>query len=240
MKIKFGKYLLCFAGINLAAFLIFYISSYIIMNESIEYVRYFISEAIDFALPVVTAALMAMALAEFGFRSLFIGLAAALARLVYLYPAMYLEFVGPQNLPTDSALLVALPVSLGLAVIDLLFELFLLFVIYIVCDVAAGRRGMSYVNAVADAHYAYDVAEPFTLGVFAAGSVRFLISLVLEIIDTVEFFADYADTYTAGEVIYIAISFIMILAELLLAQAIIFKIKTIKESGRNGKTNSVV
>jgi hypothetical protein len=73
-----------------------------------------------------------------------------------------------------------------------------------------------------------------------AGLVRFVISLGLEIIDTVTSFADYADTYTAGEVIYIAISFIVILAELMLTQFIIFKIKKVKESGKNGKENSVV
>lgn len=230
MAKRFGKYLLRFSGVNLAAFLIYYISSYIIMNETVEYVRYFVSEAIDFALPVVTAALLAMAFAECGFRFIWLGVATAVARLTFLYPWLYLEFVGPQNLSTDDALLIALPVSIGLAIVELLVVMLLVFLIYMISDRLAMRRNRSFPEAVADSHSAFDLSSEFTVGVFTAGVSIFLVKLVLEIIDTVVFLTSYADTFRIGEIIYIGISFIMILAELIAAQIAVFKIKEIKEN----------
>ena len=227
---RFGKYLLRFAGVNLAAFLIYYISTYVIINEAVEYMRYFISEAIDFALPVVTAALLAMAFAECGFRFVPLALATALARLVYLYPTMYLEFVGPQNLLTSEALLIAIPASLGLALIELLVVVLLVFIIYMVTDRLAMRHGRSFSDAAMDSRSAFDFSSEFTVGVFVAGALIFAVKLTLEIIETVEFLTDYAESYMIGEIVYIVICFIMILAQFIATQAVVFKIKEIKEN----------
>lgn len=238
MAKRFGKYLLRFAGINLAAFLIYYISSYVIGNEAIEYVRYFISEAIDFALPVLTAALLAMAFAECGFRFIWLGVATAIGRLAYLYPWLYLEFVGPQNLSSSEALLFSIPISLGLALIELIVVILLVFIIYMITDRLAIKRGRSYIEAISDARAPFDFSSELAVGVFAAGGVIFITKLVLEIIDTVEFLKTYADSYQIGEIVFIAISFIMILAQLLLTQAAVFKMKEIKENPSKEKKNA--
>ena len=64
MRKLFGKYFLRFAGANLASFVLFYISAYILMNDSFEYARYFIGEAFDFALPVVSAMVVSSAISD--------------------------------------------------------------------------------------------------------------------------------------------------------------------------------
>ena len=230
MAKRFGKYLLRFSGVNLAAFLIYYISSYVIANEAIEYVRYFISETIDFALPVVTAALLTMAFAECGFRFIWLGVATAIGRLAYLYPWLYLEFVGPQNLTSSEALLISIPMSLGIALAELLVVTLLVFVIYMVTDRLAMRRRRGLTDAIAESHSAFDFSSEFTTGVFSAGALVFVIKLALEIIDTVEFLTSYAESYMVGEIIYISISFIMILVQLLATQAAVFKIKENKDN----------
>ena len=230
MAKRFFKYLLRFSGINLAAFLIYYISSYIIMNETVEYVRYFVSEAIDFAFPVVTAALLAMAFAERGFRFIWLAIATAIARLVFLYPWLYLEFVVNQSLLTDEALLVSLPISLALAFVELLVVIFLVFIIYMVSDRLAMRRGRDFSDAIATARAPFDFSSEFTVGIFVSGMIIFAVKLALEIIDTVDFLTTYAENYQIGEIIYISISFIMILVQLLITQAAVLKIKQIKEN----------
>ena len=229
MAKRFFKYLIRFSGINLAAFLIYYISSYIIMNEAVEYVRYFISEAIDFAFPVVTAALLTMAFAECGFRFIWLAIATAIARLLFLYPWLYLEFVGAQNLLTEDALLVSLPISLALAFVELIVVIFLVFIIYMVSDRLAMRNKREFFSAISSARSPFDFSSEFTVGVFVAGLIIFAVKLTLEIIDTVTFLTTYTENYQIGEIIYISISFIMILAQLLITQAAVLKIKQMKD-----------
>lgn len=229
MAKRFGKYFVRFAGINLAAFLIYYISGYVLMNEAVEYVRYFLSEAIDFALPVVTAALLAIAFAECGFRFVWLSIATALARLLYLVPSAYLQFIESQTMASDEAILLALPISFAIAAIELLVVMLLVFIIYMVTDRLAKKRGISYADATGEGHSAFDFSSPLSVAVFSVSATVFVVKLVLEIVDVVEFLSNYADSYQVGEVIYIAIKFIFLLAELLLTQALVFKIKSIKD-----------
>ena len=222
----FGKYLGRFAAVNLAAFLLFYISGYVLMNDAVEHVRYFIGEAIDFALPVVTAALLAMATVKHGFRALLLGVAAAIGRLVYYYPVMYLEFVGAQNLNSIDSLLVSVPFSIGFALIELLFSMLLLFIIHLMSGKLTECCGTSLASAIESAGSPFDFSNRFTLSVFTAGVIPFLINLGVEIADAVAFLSAYGDNYQLGEIIFIAVSFVMILADLLLCQVVIFKIKS--------------
>ncbi len=222
----FGKYLGRYAAVSLAAFLLFYISSYVLMNDAVEYVRYFISEAIDFTLPVVTAALLAIATVKQGFRALWLGVAAAIGRLVYYYPVMYLEFVVAQNLSSIDSLLVSIPFAVGFSLIELLFSMLLVFIIHLMCGKLSERRGMSYASAVENARHPFDFSSPFTLSVFTASAVSFVINLGIEIADAVTFLLSYGDSYRMEEIIFITVSFVMILADLLLCQVVVFKIKS--------------
>ena len=221
----FGKYLGRFALLNLVAFILFYVSGYIIMNDAVEYVRYFIGEAIDFALPVVTAALVAMAVAKRGFSALTLGVAAAIGRLVYLYPTMYLEFVVNQNLTSIDALLVSVPFSIGFALAELLYSMLLVFVIHLIGGKLAQKHKRSLDDAIDSANSAFDFSNEVVVSVFFAGLISFVINLTLEIVSAVEFLSEYAGNYQMSEIIFMAVSFVMILADLLVTQVAVFKIK---------------
>ena len=221
----FGKYLGRFALVNLVAFILFYVSGYIIMNDAVEYVRYFIGEAIDFALPVVTAALVAIAMAKRGFSALTLGVAAAIGRLVYLYPTMYLEFVVNQNLTSIDALLVSIPFSVGFALAELLYSMLLVFVIHLIGGKLAQKHKRGFEQAVDTARSAFDFSNEVVVSVFFAGLISFVINLTLEIVSVVEFLTEYAGNYQMSEIIFMAVSFVMILASLLATQVVIFKIK---------------
>ena len=221
----FGKYLGRFALVNLVAFLLFYVSSYILMNDAVEYVRSFVGEAIDFALPVVTAALMAMAMAKRGFSALTLGVAAAIGRLVYYYPAMYLEFVVNQNLTSGDALLISLPFSVGFALAEFLYSMVLVFIIQLIGGKLAQKHKRSFEQAVDTARSAFDFSNEVVVSVFLAGFISFLINLTLEIVSAVEFLSEYAGNYQMSEIIFMAVSFVMILADLLVTQVAVFKIK---------------
>ena len=223
----FGKYLGKFALVNLVAFILFYVSGYIIMDNAVEYVRYFIGEAIDFALPVVTAALVAIAMAKRGFSALTLGVAAAIGRLVYLYPTMYLEFVVNQNLTSGDALLISLPFSVGFALAELLYSMVLVFIIQLIGGKLAQKHKRSLDDAIDSANSAFDLSNELVVSVFFAGAISFIINLTLEIVSVVGFLSDpeYAGNYQMSEIIFMAVSFVMILASLLATQVVIFKIK---------------
>ena len=221
----FGKYLGRFALVNLAAFILFYVSSYILMNDAVEYMRYFIGEAVDFALPVVTAALVAIAITKHGFGALSLGAAAAIGRLVYLYPSMYLEFVVNQNLNSIDSLLVSIPFAIGLALIELLYSMMLVFLIQLIGGKMAQKHRNSFDKVVDSADSAFDFSNEFVVSVFFAGFVSFVINLAMEIADAAAFLSEFGGNYQMGEIIFIAVSFIMILLEFLVTQVAIFKIK---------------
>ena len=221
----FGKYLGRFALVNLVAFLLFYVSSYILMNDAVEYVRSFVGEAIDFALPVVTAALVAMAMVKHGFSALTLAIAAAIGRLVYLYPSMYLEFVVNQNLNSIDALLISLPFSIGLALVELLYSFVLVFIVHLVCGKMAQKHKKSFEDVIDSARAAFDFSNELVISVFIAGFVSFVINLAMEIVSVVGFLTEYAGNYQMSEIIFMAVSFVMILADLLVTQVVIFKIK---------------
>ena len=231
----FGKYLGRFALVNLVAFILFYVSGYILMNDTVEYVRYFIGEAIDFALPVVTAALVAMAVAKRGFSALTLGVAAAIGRLVYYYPAMYLEFVVNQNLTSGDALLVAIPFSVGFALAEFLYSMVLVFVIQLIGGKLAQKHKRNLEFAIDSANSAFDFSNEFVVSVFFAGFISFLINLTLEIVSVVSFLSEHAGSYQMSEIIFMAVSFVMILADLLVTQVVIFKIKSKGEGALEDK-----
>ncbi len=221
----FGKYLGKFALVNLVAFILFYVSGYILMNETVEYVRYFIGEAIDFALPVVTAALVAIAMAKRGFSALTLGVAAAIGRLVYYYPVMYLEFVVNQNLTSGDALLISLPFSVGFALAELLYSMVLVFIIQLIGGKLAQKHKRSLDDAIDSANSAFDFSNELVVSVFFAGAISFIINLTLEIVSVVGFLSEYVGNYQMSEIIFMAVSFVMILASLLATQVVIFQIK---------------
>ena len=235
----FGKYLGRFALVNLVAFILFYVSGYVLMNDAVEYVRYFIGEAIDFALPVVTAALVVMAVAKRGFSALTLGVAAAIGRLVYYYPVMYLEFVVNQNLTSGDALLISLPFSVGFALAEFLYSMVLVFIIQLISGKLAQKHKRSLDDAIDSANSAFDFSNEFVVSVFFAGLISFVINLTLEIVNVVGFLSEYAGNYQMSEIISMAVSFVMILADLLVTQVVIFKIKNKIESdaeeGENAK-----
>ncbi len=221
----FAKYLGRFALVNLAAFLLFYISGYILMNDAVEYVRYFIGEAIDFALPVVTAVLVAIAVVKRGFGALTLGVAAAIGRLIYYYPTMYLEFVVNQNLTSADALLISIPFSIGFALVELLYSMLLVFIIHLIGGKLAQSHKKSFDQVVDSADSAFDFSNELVVSVFFAGAISFIINLASEIVSVIRFLLEYRGNYQMSEIIFIAVSFVMILAYLLVTQVVIFKIK---------------
>ena len=64
----------------------------------------------------------------------------------------------------------------------------------------------------------FDLSLPIVAAIFAVSFLEFLYPLINEIIKTADFFAEYADSYTSGEIFSLCFSFIFALAELILLQ----------------------
>ena len=222
----FGKYLGRFALVNFVAFILFYILSHVIVTKTTFYLYLFGKGAFNFAIPVITAALVAIAMAKRGFSALTLGVAAAIGRLVYLYPTMYLEFVVNQNLTSGDALLISLPFSVGFALAELLYSMVLVFIIQLIGGKLAQKHKRSLDDAIDSANSAFDFSNELVVSVFFAGAISFIINLTLEIVNVVGFLSEYVGNYQMSEIIFMAVSFVMILADLLVTQVVIFKIKS--------------
>lgn len=223
MRKLFVKYLGRFAGANLASFLLFYTSSYVLMNDAFEYyVRYFIGEAFEFILPVVAAMVVSSAIAEHGFGALWLAPIISLGRFLYLYPYFYLYF-SEGNLLTSEAALISLPISLAAVLVDCLVVCLITFAIYLVTDTLAKKRGRCFADSVRSATSPFDFSEEYSVALFFAAAGIFLVNLVIEIIDTASYLLECSGSYRTEEIIYIVVSFIMIVAELLLCQFIAIK-----------------
>ena len=231
----FGKYLGKFALVNLVAFILFYILSHVIVTKTTFYLYLFGKGAFDFAIPVITAALTAMAVVKRGFGALTLGIAAAIGRLVYYYPFMYLEFVTNQNLTSADALLVSIPFSIGFALAELLYSMLLVFIIHLIGGKLAQKHKKSFDQVVESADSAFDFSNELVVSVFFAGIMSFIINLASEIVSVVNFFSDFKSNYQMGEIILMAVSFVIILVYLLVTQVVIFKIKSKGDGAEEGE-----
>ena len=223
MRKKFGKYFLSFAGVNLASFLLYYLSTYLLQNDAVEYVRYFIGEAVDFALPVVAAALVSSSLASHGFSAMWLVPIISLGRITYAYPYYYLYLVEGRVL-TDEALLLAIPYSLASVILDCLIVFVLVFVIYLVTVLLAGKRRRDFGQSVDAIKSPFDFSSEYTVGLLVGSLCIFAVKLIAEIIDAVTYIVEYKGSYSYGEIVYMVVSFVMLAAELLLAHYVAVRV----------------
>ena len=121
------------------------------------------------------------------------------------------------------ASLSSIPSALVAAVIDCLAVCLLSFIIYLVTASLAGRRGRSFGECVGTLSSPFDFSEELAIGIFSSGAIIFAVNFVFEVIDTVEYIVNYRGTYQLGEIIYITVSFIILLAELLIGQLVAVK-----------------
>ena len=234
-----------FCLINLFEFLLLFIPDYVLEADIgyAEYARIFINKFIEFSTPLFAA--ITLFAHRGGWKWAAAGAAGFSAtRLIYLLPYFYLYFIDPSNInySYDSgeamfgALLMFGQIMLFYAIIKLGAR------ISAKKEIVKGlppkkqedlsREAKAKMNRQADSVVEnsskigkiFDLSSPLALGIFGAAFCQFIIYFIYESIDAVQYFISVSGTYRPGEIIYMMISYLFILFELLVVHAVGCKI----------------
>lgn len=238
-----------FAAASFILFILFYVIRYLPTQnilpwyEPLEYIRGFIAEFTEFILPLACAVAAFSLSRSRRIPLLLYTLLFSAARFFYLFLYYYLYWTAYGNDWIESSLL-SLAVSLAGIAVFAIRALLLSVIIYLIASLTlaareverllpkvreslSGKEKRSMLFACGKAipeHLGeggiFDLLAPVSRGIFVAVSIEFIYGLVLEIIDSVNYLIEYAGGYAVGEIIYMTVSYVMLLAELLCAHAI--------------------
>lgn len=242
---------LALCGASLTAFLIFFIPNYVVMRDLgyFEYVVLFLEKLFSFLIPPIAATLILLASFETARKTTLLRtLLLALTRTVYLFPYYYLYYTAYGNDWIEALTLSSLVTLLGIAVLFLHILLLVTVMRYAArlplvkkmkkelppkqMDTIT-KKAKNEFNKKADSELSlritekgiFDFTVPMSLGVFAGVFTEFVIKLISEMIDTAIYLIEYAGYYRINEIIYIGISYLFLLGELLLTHALCYLFK---------------
>ena len=261
LKKSVGLSAICFGGLSLMMFLMFFLPNYVISGEvgNFGYVIDFFGRLVEFCLPVVGGVICFCISSVSGGGAILCSAAVLSAtRILYLLPYYYLYFIAYGYDSIEAILLSAAVSLLGVA---LEFGLMIL-----LCYIARWaalrgiRKGMTEAElrsigrmtkeeekaifseklselcrSEIGLRYMFDLASPIKRGIFFAVICQFGVSLVQEIVSTLNYLISYAGYYRVNELIYMMVSYLFILFEMILAQVVCCIIKEkIRFGGEGG------
>ncbi len=175
-------------------------------SNILGYIGHFASKFINSAMPVVSAAILTLTTYGSGFsKKLIWAIPLALAKIGYLLPYAFMIFSAQYEVYFATVISV---------IYTLVFMILYLaeITVYSLIICAFINRGFKN-QKIKPTPVApmLDLDAPVTLGVLFATLSRFVVDIILEIIDTIEYLVQYAGTYRLGEIIYMIFSYIAIL-----------------------------
>lgn len=240
-----------FVAINLIAFLIFFIPNYVLEIDigEFEYVRIFLTKLIEFALPPIAAVLIYVGGSCEGWeRAIKRSAGIASTRAVYLLPYYYLYHIAYGYDSIESIVLSILVSLFGIALlfgqIILLYEALRVTTRKVVKKALIDdlppmykkempkdiknmldKKAEDSLREIPEKPGIFDFSAPVTVGIFSAVFTQFMISFIYELVDTIEYLVSFAGYYRLGEIIYITVSFLYILLELLIVHVVCYALK---------------
>lgn len=240
----FRKKLYIFAIMFGIAFVLFYthylVASTLKVSVSwLVYANYFYNEAIKFVFPTAIAAIMVAAARLFGAKyALSRGFVLLLPMLIYDVPAYYIEYFNMTLDTLESLLFSAVNILFDFTVFYLQAAITFFLVLWLTRLHARRTRGAD-ISDLIDSHDPFNLSNPLSFAFFTVVALRFLVLLVLEVIETMSFLSNFSNSYTIDEVIYIILSYVFLLGELLFAQwfSLYVKNKSLKPKAEETKND---
>ena len=212
-----------------AALLLFYFA-YLLDGEGIkieiyDYVRSFYTEAIRFIMPMLAGAVLIASHEKHGRayalkHGIFLSLPTAIFSLPYYYLYyFYMTFDSLDALLYDLINTVFdCAVFYGQAVAAL-------FLIRWLTLVFARRSGRSDFSELVLENAKLDLYTPVTLAVFTVSAIKFVILLLLELVNTINYLIEYSGTYRDDEITYIVFYYVFLIIEMLAAHLLTLSLK---------------
>ena len=191
------------------------LSAYAALYDTLEYVRYAVSDMIFFLIPTVSAVLLLPQLFnERAYKLYPLAFLLSLSEVFYNIPYYYIYHIA-YGYDSIESISISVPLSLLISLVLAIYSLTLAYVAKLVFL----RRGGKLAAYPARTGY-FSLSSGVGLSTFFAVFIHFVICFIRELIDAVTFFIEYADSYRIGELIYILGRFVFILALMLIAHAV--------------------
>ena len=222
-KVFFRKKLYIFIIAYAVAFALYYaaVVVYDLTNvtlEWLEYSRFFYLEAVKFILPTLAGVLMIAAGRCLGTKyALTRGWVLSVPLVIYAIPSYYLYYLSTTYDSLEAIVFALINTVFDCAVLYLQTVATYFLVRFIIRLHAKRARGADLSDLI-DEYAPYDLSRSFSLALFITVAIRFLVLLVIEIVETVGYIGEYSGNYRIEEIIYMALSYIFLLGELLFAQ----------------------
>ena len=245
---------------NLIAFLVFFIPYYVIEadNGDWEYAVLLFNKFSEFMLPAVAASVVLSQYRTGEVKAAVIrALLLALPRAIFLLPYQYLYFIAYGYDSIESISLSALVTVFGTALFFGQVLLFFFLAREVGRRVAVGALGGDKAKALSREELKekkrkcdvsvfskegfggiLELGKPYIAALFSVAFLEFLIYLTVEIVDTVTYIVESEGLFFESEIIYIVISYLLLLAELFAVQAIGWLISRKKYNKTNIKAVS--
>lgn len=211
---------------NLLVFLFDYIVNYIPGLEYFAYFTIFLSELCESVFPFSAAMVsLSFLINKSGRGAIFAGAVFSLGAIFRIFPTDYLAYMSLGYSTPDALLYGASAAFLSLLLI-LLEAVIILFIILFFTKLFVKEKGLlsasSFSSLSAFSPFDFSVAS---LSVLIGAAPRFIYSIIMEIIDTVDYITRYFGTYKLGEIVYISVRYLLILLTLFLTQLLACFIK---------------
>ena len=241
------------------------IEDYAYIVGNFEYVRHFFAMLLEFLLGASGAVVLFSVLIRHGgvttSRAIWGAATVASARVIYSLPYYYLYFLSLGYDSIDGIPLYTLSALIAV-ILEWVKTLGLFAAVYFVArrgvmgelikTLPVSHRKKPTEKERRALHTAADLALserlvtknpvnldiPVTLGVFLASAGQFILSLVLEIKNAADYLTEYAGNYRTDEIVYMTVSFIFLVAELIISHLLCHYVKNRLAGGLKTETET--
>ena len=223
---------LIYTFINVFTYALYH-TAYLFTNDTLgltfEYIAYYVSNAVDFlTLPIMATLMLVLASRESTKKAFLHILLVSSARIYYTLPYYYLIFIYNYQYDTIESIFISLIASI---VAILLISLGAL-ISFIIAILIFGKRtkkhyreALTMLPELVNKPSTLDFLNTVSLPILIFALLRFIISLVTEVIDTIIFFVEYGDSYTLTEIGTMVGNYILLFVLLVVSYIISAKVK---------------
>lgn len=220
----YRRLFLILSGAELLLFVIFYLNGFIFdfgdFSVPVEYVRYFLDDLVHFTAVCVIAKVALMGREFYGFKhAALYTLPLVLSRLFYTVPYYYLYHVY-SGFDSVEGILASLLISTLILTVTYLWCILMMTVGHLYLKRSCAKEEISTISALGETDI-FDFGLPSAAATVAMVFLGFGAELIEEIVNTVSYLIEYADSYRISEIFYIVFCFVFLALKLVVAHTVL-------------------
>ena len=210
-----------------------YHTAYLFTNDDLgltfEYIAYYVSSIVDFLTPPIMATIMLVLASREGMKKAFLHtLLISAARIYYTLPYYYLIFIYNYQYDSIESISISFLVSLASIILIALGALISLVIAVFVLGKNIKKpysEALSTLPELVSKPSTLDFLNTVSLPLLVFALLRFVISLISELADTIIFFVEYGADYTIAEIGTMVGNYVLLFVLLVISYLISMAIK---------------